>query len=273
MQRSGFLKPDDVATSIALSGWVAAASSEQVRLYNVKSDRPGSATIAFTPPSLAKKEKIRAVALSDDLLAIITHRRLLVFDEYRTRSDFSKGLLTDRPVDQTQTWTPNSISISQTGMGRGATATIAVGGEGDGGVKLFKYVYTTGWNASNDYLILRCPGNSGVIKDVGFSAYRSNAMYGPMVLALTMRNHMYCWSITRGSEPGVRVILPSWHIDCNRNINERVSDGRCSLIVANFDRLMATKRRLQLLSSHLRADRMRSGQQTIDQGPIFRRAS
>jgi hypothetical protein len=273
MQRPGFLKPDDVATSISLSGWAAAASSEQVRVYNVKGDRPGSPRAVFTPPSLARKEKIRAVALSDELLAVTTHRRLLVFDEYRTRSDFSKSSLTDRLIDQTQTWTPNSISILQTGTGRGATATIAVGGEGDSGVKLFKYIYTTGWNASNDYSILRCPGNSGVIKDVRFSAYRSNATYGPMVLALTMRNHMYCWSITRGAESGVRVILPSWHKDCDRNVNERVSNEGCSLITANFNRPIAMKYHLQLLSSHQRVDRMYSGQQITDQGPIFRRAS
>jgi hypothetical protein len=88
---------------------------------------------------LGKKEEIRGVALTEDLLAVITHMQLLVYDEY---SRETPNLVKAQRVDQDECWIPRSVSISQSGspsIDRIATASVAVGGEGESGVKLFRY--------------------------------------------------------------------------------------------------------------------------------------
>jgi hypothetical protein len=193
MRKPGLRKSDDVATAISPSGWVAAASPKQIRLYNLKeakSDKDVPTRAVFNTPSLAKEENIRAIAISEDLLAVVTHRRLLVCEGYQTSDELARCLLHDWIIDQNQGWTPNALAISQVGTGKGATASVAVGGEGYRGLKIFKYVYTTGWNAVDDRLVLECPENNGAIKLVGIAPYRSNAMYGPMVFAQTTRNRI-----------------------------------------------------------------------------------
>lgn len=131
----------DVATSISPSGWVAACSAKQVRLYNVGSANKGRQIPLHVELSipLGKKEEIRSVALTEDLLAVITHKQLLVYDEY---SRETPNLVKAQRVDQDQCWIPRSVSISQSGspsIDRIATASVAVGGEGESGVKLFRY--------------------------------------------------------------------------------------------------------------------------------------
>lgn len=144
LQRSGqrFLRrTHDVATSISPSGWVAACSAKQVRLYNVGSankSRQIPLHVELSIP-LGKKEEIRSVALTEDLLAVITHMQLLVYDEY---SRETPNLVKAQRVDQDECWIPRSVSISQSGspsIDRIATASVAVGGEGESGVKLFRY--------------------------------------------------------------------------------------------------------------------------------------
>ncbi|KAK1919363.1 hypothetical protein P3342_009087 [Pyrenophora teres f. teres] len=226
--RQLFTRAHNVATSISPSGWVAAYSSHQIRLYNVKGanrSREVPIEASFNIPMLSKHEEIRGVALSNDLIAVITHTRLLVYDEYRGSGGQVREPLHEQRIDQDGSWTPRSLAISQVGAPGNETearASIAVGGEGEGGVKIFRYRYTAGWNKQPNRLVLRCPRNNGAIKVVGFSPSRPDAMFGPMAYALTTGNRLYCWAI--GLNPRVGVsnrVDPSWQIDCNSSSNER----------------------------------------------------
>jgi len=242
--RQLFTRAYDVATSISPSGWVATCSTKQIRLYNAKGanrSREIPTEASFNIPMLSKHEEIRGIALSNDLIAVITHNRLLVYDEYREKCCETKGQVREPVqelrIDQDGTWTPRSLTISQNGApgdGTEVTASIAVGGEGEGGVKIFRYRYTAGWNAQHDRLVLRCPRNNGAIKVVGFSPCRTDAIFGPMVYALTTGNRLYCWAI--GLNPRIGAsnrVDPSWHIDCNSSSNERVSNLRWNLCISN----------------------------------------
>lgn len=272
---------DDIATSISPSGWVATSSSKQIRLYNVteaNKSRDISSKVTLLINLLSKHEGIRAIALSEDLLAVITHRRLLVYDEYKLASDLSNNLFDTRYVDNEQCWTPKSVSITQTGtaaMGEGASASIAVGGEGENGVKVFRYTYKNGWNAESDRMILKCPRNNGAVKIVGFSPCRSNAIHGPMAFALTTGNQLYCWLLGRSTKAGVQTMQPAWHVDCNSTSNQRVSPLRAHICfkMLIYPSLIGTRYRLLLLSSHQQADRIFSAQWIISKGPICYRAS
>ena len=165
---------DDVATSVSPSGWVAAASTKHIRLYDAKNSnrneniRP-KATITIDMKS--KREEIRDVAASHDLLAVVTHSRLLVYDDYARSGGIPGNLIELRPVDLDPNWTAKTVSIAQTGrpvLGNGQ-AYVAVGGEGGNGVKVSRYEYAGNcWNASNDRMVLKCPQNIGAIKIVGF---------------------------------------------------------------------------------------------------------
>ncbi len=234
LQRPGRLlvpKAEDVATSISALGWVATCSPKHVRLYDVKAanrNRTIPPKAVLNIPMISKDEEIRGISLSEDLLAVITHTRLLVYDEYRTNNDHVPSFVGERRIDQNGYWTPRSVSISQTGspsLGGGAMASIAVGGEGESAVKVFKYRYMGAWNVLNDRVVLICPQNNGAVKVVGFSPCRNDAIYGSMVFALTTGNHLYCWIVARnvGYEQNSR-LQPCWHIDCNARSNERVSN-------------------------------------------------
>ncbi|RAR08124.1 hypothetical protein DDE82_002456 [Stemphylium lycopersici] len=174
---------------------------------------------------LEKNERIRGIALSEDLLAVITHMRLLVYDEYRRNNGDTPVLVQEQRVDANESWTPWSVSITQSNapsIDGVATASVAVGGEGQSGVKIFKYRYTQGWNAEAQRITLACPNNTGAIKIVGFSPHRVDTLYGPMAFALSTGNHLYCWTVGRNSSPGLTIRLePSWHVDCNSSNNER----------------------------------------------------
>ena len=230
-KRLGFLIAPDVATSISSSGWVATCSSEQIRLYDVKGanrSRIIQPKAVLSIPMILRDEKIRGIALSDDLLAVITHNRLLVYDEYRTNNDHMPSFVGEKRIDQDGHWTPRSVSIAQLGRQSpkgGATASIAVGGEGESAVKIFRYKYMPAWNLQGDHVVLKCPHNNGAVKIVGFSPWRSDAIYAPMVFAVTTGNHLYSWVVARyvGHQQGIR-LDPCWHVDCNARSNERVSD-------------------------------------------------
>jgi hypothetical protein len=232
LQRPGqrFLpKPYDVATSVSPLGWAAVCSSKQVRIYKVQdenSSRDIPLIAELSIPMSHKDEKIRSIALSEDLLAVITHRRLLVYDEFRRHGGDMPVLVKEQRIDQNECWTPRSVSISQNGspsIEGGATATIAVGGEGTSGVKIFRYIYTQGWNVENHGTTLTCPQNNGALKIVGFSPLRSDAVYGLMAFALSTGNHLYCWNVSKHlSSKSISRVDPIWHVDCNANSNERV---------------------------------------------------
>jgi hypothetical protein len=222
---------DDVSTSISPTGWVAAATTKQVRLYNAREANKSQdivPRVVLSPP-LARQEEIRAVALSEDLLAVVTHSHLFLYEAYT--SDNIANNYVQRPIDQNGTWTPRSVAIIQYGtasMGEGATASVGVGGEGENGVKIFRYTYTTCWNAEPDWMILKCRKNNGAVKTIGFSSFRSINMHGPMAYALTTGNQLYCWTLSGRLSARIQGVEPAWHIDCNSKNNERVSILPCS---------------------------------------------
>ncbi|KAH7374373.1 hypothetical protein BKA66DRAFT_422629 [Pyrenochaeta sp. MPI-SDFR-AT-0127] len=215
--------PDDIATSTSSSGWLASASLREIRLYNVR-EANRSRKIPFeTVLSIQHDEDIRAIALSEDLLVVLTRSRLLVYDEYRTSQHLANNPVHDKTIDQKSFKTSWSVSVLQTGtvaMGGGAMASIAVAGVGENGVKVFRYSYRTGWQVETDRMILKCPGNIGAIKTVGFSPFQSNSIYGPMVYALTANNHLYCWRVGGVPQTGLQMVTPSWHINCNSTKNQ-----------------------------------------------------
>ncbi|KAF2831685.1 hypothetical protein CC86DRAFT_443278 [Ophiobolus disseminans] len=216
--------PDVIATSISPSGWVAAATPKHVRLYNAKDGRadklgtiPVDTTISI---NLNSNDEIRAIALSEDLRAVLTRSKLLVYDEYRTSPDPTRSLVEDKSIEQG--W---SVSILQTGtaatwLATGANASVAVGARGVAGVKVFQYVYAGGWNAKPNYMQLLCPGNISALKIVGFSPHRSNSVYGSLAYALTKTNRLYCWRLRQDSGNRMQELRPSWYMDCNSLENQ-----------------------------------------------------
>lgn len=243
LQRPGQLlvpSTDDKATSISPCGWVAAASARHIRLYDTKHQNrsqniPSKAVLAIDMKS--KREEIRDVAISHDLLAVVTHTRLLVYDEYARSGRIPGNLVEQRIVDQNQAWIPKTVSIAQTGQvvyGDGL-AYVAIGGEGENGVKVSKYEYRGNcWNVLNDRIVLKCPRNIGAVKTVGFSPLHRNALFGPMVFALTTGNHLYAWRLINSYQPGMQSIQPDWHIDCNP-VGHPVGNLRVSSF--DFDRV------------------------------------
>ena len=233
LQRSGHRSP--FATSISSSGWVATSSSREVLLYNVQSvdQNRDFAPAVVLPVELLKKEEIRAIALSNDLLAVVTQRRLLVYDEY------NRGLpmipFNIQPIDREGRWTPRSVSISQrtaSATRYTPTACIAVGGEQEIGVKVFRYVYTTAWNILDDRAtLLSCPQNIGAVKSLSFSPDRDKALYGMMICALTTGNRLYCWAMDGRFDNSTRSLLPNWYIDCNPTRNRNVSVAQDGVVV------------------------------------------
>jgi hypothetical protein len=134
-----------VATAISSSGWLAIATSADVRLYrkgieNRKGIIEIDAKVALKP---SHGKEIRDIALSDDLLVLVTSSHLLVY-EYRDPNGL--GTPMERQIDQGGRWRPKGVKILQNGSVRrrsGAHAWIAVGGQGQNGVNLFRSTYSS----------------------------------------------------------------------------------------------------------------------------------
>lgn len=188
-----------VSTAIAPNGWLAAATPSEVRLYNIECQNLNSnvtPTASVRLKSLSKGESVRGVAISDDLLAVVTHLRLIVY-EYHEAGNVEDNMLPEVRIDQKAFWTPRSLSILQvaaTDTEQSAAAWISVGGEGVNGVKLYQYSRRPCWTAlSNCRLTLKCPQNTGLVQSVGFSTFvRMNCFF---VFAVTSENRVVCWSV------------------------------------------------------------------------------
>jgi hypothetical protein len=114
-KRLFFLRDSEafISTAIAPNRWVAAATPSEVRLYNIECqdlDNHVKPTSSVSP-KLSKSESVRAVAISNDLLAIVTHLRLLVYEYQEARSLDNK--IFEVRIDQKASWTPRSVSILQ----------------------------------------------------------------------------------------------------------------------------------------------------------------
>ncbi|KAF2657271.1 hypothetical protein K491DRAFT_757004 [Lophiostoma macrostomum CBS 122681] len=207
----------DICTALSSNGWIATASDNKVRLYNYKDvDTTREIKCSFSIDVTPESDRIRAIALSDDLLAIVTHSRLLVY-EYRTTGAISDNLVDSREIDQRQTWTPKSIAIRQRGaVGERlvASAFIVVGGERKTGAKLFSYAYEGNcWCAHSDRVLLSCPSNTGSIKIVSFSPNESKALEPFLVCGVSNSDVIYCWRVDP-TERLIRTVDPSLTLNC-----------------------------------------------------------
>jgi len=191
-----------VSTAISGTGWLATATPTEVRVYNNNNiDEPGSAEKlgyhAIIPLDMSSKaERIKAIALSNDLLAVVTHLRLIVYD-YHDLGRVQPIKLYEVCIDQKDTWTPRCVSILQvktTDADTKAVAWIAVGGQGVNAIKLYQCSRRTGWNHHYDFqLILKCPHTNGWIRRVGFSMFMDLNSF--VVFSVTSDNRIVCWDI------------------------------------------------------------------------------
>ncbi|KAF2728705.1 hypothetical protein EJ04DRAFT_89134 [Polyplosphaeria fusca] len=207
----------DVSTAVSSSKWVATCTPTEVRLYclrDVDLSKEIKIQAVISLNAQTQQEQIQAIALSEDILAIITHIRLIVY-EYRVPGGLDKSV-DDRRIDHGQIWTPRSVAILQYKPGRGVpTAHIAVGGQGHNGVKLFRYAYGNCWSYQEDIVPLSCRGNTGSIKLVQFSADRMNGRDKFMVVGVTSSNQIHCWDLGHRlpGSPDSRALESAWYLD------------------------------------------------------------
>jgi hypothetical protein len=223
-----------VSTAISPNGKVvAAATLTKVRIYCSRSVASTSAQGFGVCKTLdikfvSKKEEIRAVALSDRLLAVLTYNRLIVY-ECEASGNAMPTAVVDETIDEDGKWTPKSLSISQNGEGREFStssyiwAWIAVGGDGVNGVKLFNLIQGRHWILQrNDLPVLKCRQNTGLMKIVGFSPNQSSSPYASIVVGVTTSNDVYFWDL-RQSVPGRQTRKPTWFIAGSSEPNVPVS--------------------------------------------------
>ena len=221
-----------VSTAISPDGdVVAAATLTEVQIYlseYLASTAPRRIHVHTTLKInfVFQKEKIRAVALSDSLLVVLTYNRLIVYG-YGEGDDVNPKAVVDEIIDQNDDWTPNSLSISEKNQGRldDIWAWIAVGGDGVNGVKLFKLLLKGHWILQrNDMRVLHCTQNTGSVKLVGFSPNQSNSPYTSIVVGVTTTNEVYFWDLRRAG-PSHQMMMPTWRIVRSSIPNVPVSEA------------------------------------------------
>lgn len=215
-----------IATALSPSGRLAVATSSDIRLYDLENQDRAQAmspSEEFSIKVQSKNERIRSIAISDDLLAVVTHCRLIVYD-YKDAPRVEDSWLEDIPIDQNDSWTPRSVSVMQVlsaDARQSAVAWIAVGGEGVNGVKLFQYSYSSGWNADRDFrTILKCPQNTSSVRSVGFSQFVR--MDNFTVFGVTSDNRIFCWDL-QPRDYGSPVTVSGWELDGSSRHNGHVS--------------------------------------------------
>jgi hypothetical protein len=215
----------DIATAVSSSGWVAAATATEVRLYSLNDiDTTREIKKARSIEVKSNGETIRAIAVSHDLLAVVTHTHLRVY-EYRESGNMENKLVETRTLDQNQTWTPRCLAIHQrgcVGSDSAVSAYVAVGGEGKNGVKLFNYSYKNCWTPHSDRIVLSCIQKTSAVRLVGFSPDRFNSADRFMVIGVTMSSQVYCWNLNARETEGPS-LGPSWHLDCTLGRDDSVS--------------------------------------------------
>jgi hypothetical protein len=222
-----------ISTAVAPNGKVvAAATRTEVRIYcsECESDTESERSFASTPAKeievhktpdiklISRKEEIRAVALSDSLLAVLTYNRLIVY-ECGASGDVVPEPVVDKTIDQNGKWTPKSLCVSQKRQGRVLSipsdiwAWIAVGGDGVNSVKLFRLQLDGRWNLQNDRPDLKCTQNMGSMKIVGFSPNQSSSPYASIVVGVTTSNEVYFWDLRKSVlVRQKRTWMPTWRI-------------------------------------------------------------
>ncbi|KAF2187485.1 hypothetical protein K469DRAFT_464354, partial [Zopfia rhizophila CBS 207.26] len=218
-----------ISTSLSSSGWLAAATRSKVLLYCLKNmDPPRKVPLDTTiEVTSSKRERIREIALSDDLLAILTYSHLIVY-EYREPGNIERHRVANEQLDQAGAWTPKSLSISQNRSVDEQIARpdiwawIAVGGQGENAVKIFKFIRDRRWNLQNRKLMLKCASNTGSINFVGFSTNRSSLPEASVIFGITNSNEIHCWDLRKLSQ---RDLFSTWQIDGCQKTNQSPNRG------------------------------------------------
>lgn len=220
LERHRFRKPmPDIATAISTSGWLATASHDKVRLYNMNEVRSPSSSRAkkMCTTIRCSKEwgKIRAIALSRDMLAIVTYTHLVLF-EYAVHGGADQVLIDTKLINPNEAWTPQSVAIQQVDfvvMGEVPFFWVAIGGQGQHGVRVYRYNHHTGYGAQSDRLTLSCPGNASSVRIVGFSPEQPTATEQVIVFGATDSNWVYCWGLNENLK--CRTPDPDWTFNCD----------------------------------------------------------
>lgn len=220
-----FRKPKpDIATALS-TGWLATASRTNIRLFRLEKIHQ-TKTIKKVASFECRPEygEVREIAISEDILAVITYSHLLVYEHKSLVKNNIDSTIDIRQIDQNQAWIPRSVAIRQQGLvvnGLVSNIWVAVGGEGNIGVKLFKYSYNNRWGAKSDRFNLTCARNTSSMKIVGFSPESPDIGDQIIVVGATGLNRVYCWGINDASKH--RVVKPSWTLDCNQGMDGIVS--------------------------------------------------
>ncbi|ORY10483.1 hypothetical protein BCR34DRAFT_588563 [Clohesyomyces aquaticus] len=231
-------------TSIALSpnGWVGTATANEVQLSCLEGKnltRNVGVDVRVRVEPLLKgdsAETIRDIALSHNICAIVTHRRVIVYEYGRGTIEEEQPLF-HQVIDEERNWTPRSVSICQrTEVRRGneISAWIAVGGEGVKGVRIFQCSYHAGWNVRSMAMVLRCPRNSGLIKSAGFTPPNTNFL---MVFGLSTTNQIWSWNLGRRvyEESANHELNAFWYFDGSSGKSELQHRGHitsCSFVIS-----------------------------------------
>ncbi|PVH95365.1 hypothetical protein DM02DRAFT_537496 [Periconia macrospinosa] len=207
-----------ISTAVSSTGWLATATMTDICLYDLNTQdrtREFKPCCEFAIKMMSKHEKVRAVAISDHLLAVVTHYRLLVY-EYREGEKPENILPASMRIDVNESWTPKSVAIlqakSSSNMHQTDVAWVAVGGEGVNGVKLFMFSKgATCWTAHRNHRItLTCHSATSSIRNVGFSQYlRANRF---IVFGVTSDNRLLCWEIF-SHESLSPTVVHGWEVD------------------------------------------------------------
>lgn len=230
-RQKSFRKPKpDTITALSPSGWLATVYHNSVRLFRVEEidETKEIDKVASIECSLEYGE-VRAIAISEDILAVITYSHLLLY-EYKNLVKSIDSIVDVRQIDQNQAWIPRSVAIRQQGLvGEGLTSDvwIAIGGDGKIGVKLLKYSYDSLWSAQSDRFNLTCARNTSSMKIVGFSPDAPYSGDHVIVVGATESNRIYCWGINEASER--RAVEPSWTLNCDQG-----KDGIVSTTIEAF---------------------------------------
>ncbi|KAF1995486.1 hypothetical protein P154DRAFT_610853 [Amniculicola lignicola CBS 123094] len=223
------------STVISPSGSLIAACVNDgkvgvVRLYSV-TELVNNQKIRVKSTLELRKERILDVALSDDLLVILTFGRILVYEHTDPRA------FENRPVDEIpfgvpgqDGWTPQSISMHQarpvTTQGQ-TTARIVVGGERNE-VRVFTYSHLYRWNRREGRAELFCSDpleRMGSIRLVGFSPPSLSQSDQFMVVGVSTANHVYCWSVDLRHDNSP-LIECGWKFDSNPDRGKAATIGR-----------------------------------------------
>ena len=212
-----------IATALSPE-WLAICSTTEIILFPLKDvDRTRDMKSVKSAQCVKGKDEIRGIAMSRDLIAVVTHKRLILY-AHREPRELEKSIIEDKRIDQSANWTPKSVAIRQrgsVGVGNEVSAWIVVGGEGTLGVKLFKYRYSGGWSL-RDCTNLGCPQNTTAIGLVSFQSEPLDPREPINIIGVTIFNRIYCWTLNQDqTEKGV--VEPSWRSRISPKRNEAVS--------------------------------------------------